>query len=85
MDWPTLWFVLLGVLLAGYAILDAYNGLVTEDLALPGAPRRNEPCALPAIVAALSALRGVDAALLATQTAANAAALFGPFEADSAS
>jgi len=23
---------------AGYAILDAYNGLVTEDLALPGAP-----------------------------------------------
>jgi TatD DNase family protein len=55
------------------------------DLALPGAPRRNEPCALPAIVAALSALRGVDAALLATQTAANAAALFGPFEADSAS
>lgn len=25
MDWPTLWFVLLGVLLAGYAILDGFD------------------------------------------------------------
>jgi len=55
------------------------------DLALPGASRRNEPSALPAIVDVMSALRGVDAEALAAQTAANAAALFGPFEADSGS
>jgi TatD DNase family protein len=54
------------------------------DLAPPGAPRRNEPAALPEILRALAQLRGEDPGALAEQTARNAAELFGAFAAHSA-
>jgi cytochrome d ubiquinol oxidase subunit II len=43
MDWPTLWFVLLGVLLAGYAILDGFDlgvGMLHVVLARDDTERR---------------------------------------------
>ncbi len=47
------------------------------DQPLPGAPDRNEPAQLVAVLAALAALRGVSVAALGAATTANAQALFG--------
>ncbi len=54
------------------------------DLALPGAPRRNEPAALPDVLRALAGVRGEEADVLGERTARNAADLFGAFAAHSA-